>query len=80
MPTYEYQCHTCRHRFEKFQNMADSRLKECPQCGRTLERIISGGSGFILKGSGFYQNDYKKQDTCCSRGVSCDNPKRCCEN
>ena len=79
MPTYEYQYKHCGCRFDKFQNIIDSPLSECPKCGGTVERLISGGGGFVLKGSGFYQNDYKNQNTCCARGESCENPKRCCE-
>lgn len=79
MPTYEYQCKHCGYRFDKFQNIIDSPLSECPKCGGTVERLISGGGGFVLKGSGFYQNDYKNQNTCCARGESCENLKRCCE-
>ena len=82
MPTYEYRCQECGHDVEAFQNMGDAPLTECPQCGGNLQRLITGGSGFVLKGSGFYQNDYKKSlsNWDCSRGESCDNPKRCCEH
>jgi len=79
MPTYEYQCQSCGYSFERFQAISDPPLSRCPQCGNKVQRLISGGSGLIFKGSGFYQNDYK-QDTCCSRGEQCDHPKRCCEN
>lgn len=80
MPTYEYECQICGHCVEAFQSMGDAPLTEWPQCGGSLQRIISGGSGFVLIGSGFNQNHYKKHNTCCSKGESCDNPKRCCEN
>lgn len=40
--------------------MTDAPITECPRCGGKLKRLITGGGGFILKGSGFYQNDYKK--------------------
>ena len=76
MPTYEYQCKQCGYTFEKFQKINDSPVSECPQCKWSVQRLISGGGGVILKGSGFYQNDYKK-DTCCSRDEVCDNPKKC---
>lgn len=79
MPTYEYQCQNCGNHVEAFQSMGDAPLLKCPDCGGKLQRMISGGSGFLLKGSGFHQNDYKKHDSCCSHGESCDNPKRCCE-
>ena len=57
MPTYEYECKSCGHNFEAFQNMKDAPLSECPQCGRELRRLINGGSGIIFKGSGFYVTD-----------------------
>lgn len=58
MPTYEYKCEACGHQFERFHR-ATMRLKECPKCEkRRLVRLISGGSGIIFKGSGFYATDY----------------------
>jgi putative FmdB family regulatory protein len=63
MPTYEYQCKSCGHAFEAFQSMSDDALKECPECGRELRRIINGGSGVIFKGSGFYVTDKSKGST-----------------
>ena len=59
MPTYEYECKNCGHFFEVFQSMRDDPLKDCPQCGREVRRIINGGSGVIFKGSGFYVTDKK---------------------
>jgi len=55
MPTYEYKCPT-GHVFEKF----DKRREKCPVCGRQAERQISGGTGLVFKGSGFYITDYKR--------------------
>ena len=63
MPTYEYECKSCGHNFEAFQNMSDAPLSECPQCGKELRRLINGGSGVIFKGSGFYVNDKNKEKT-----------------
>ncbi len=61
MPTYEYRCTQCKHTMEAFQSMKDDALVECPECHTpNLVRIISNGSGFIFKGNGFYQTDYKK--------------------
>jgi putative FmdB family regulatory protein len=60
MPTYEYQCKTCSHTFEVFQSMSDPPLKNCPECGSEVRRLIFGGSGVIFKGSGFYVTDKSK--------------------
>jgi putative FmdB family regulatory protein len=60
MPTYEYKC-PAGHSFEKFYpTMNDHRRVKCPVCGRPAQRQISSGAGFVLKGSGFYANDYKR--------------------
>jgi putative FmdB family regulatory protein len=67
MPTYEYVCEKCGHEFEKFQSMAATPLKVCPEdlCGQkrwgkgAVKRSISGGAGLIFKGTGFYITDYR---------------------
>jgi putative FmdB family regulatory protein len=59
MPTYGYECKSCGHTFDVFQSMSDEPLKICPKCGRTVRRLINGGSGVIFKGSGFYVTDKK---------------------
>jgi putative FmdB family regulatory protein len=61
MPTYEYVCTKCHHHFEAFQSIASEPLKVCPVCRGELERLISGGTGLIFKGSGFYETDYKRK-------------------
>lgn len=61
MPTYEYECSACGHRFEKSQSMMDKPIKKCPACHKAkAKRLISSGSGIIFKGSGFYATDYRK--------------------
>jgi putative FmdB family regulatory protein len=60
MPTYEYECQDCSYTFEEFQRITDKPLDKCPKCGGPARRIISGGAGFIFKGSGFYVTDYKR--------------------
>ena len=61
MPTYEYACSKCGHRFEKFQSMRDGPLRKCPKCSKAgLKRLVGGGGGLIFKGSGFYSTDYRK--------------------
>ena len=52
MPTYEYECGSCGHRFERLQAMSDERVKSCPECSRPVRRLIAGGAGIIAKGAG----------------------------
>ncbi|MGB2630068.1 MAG: FmdB family zinc ribbon protein [Candidatus Omnitrophota bacterium] len=59
MPTYDYNCEKCGHKFEAFQSMMDEPLKNCPECNGRVRRLISTGAGIIFKGKGFYQTDYK---------------------
>jgi len=58
MPTYEYECEKCGV-LEVFQHMTAKNLKKCPVCESYVRKLVSIGAGIILKGSGFYQNDYK---------------------
>ena len=61
MPTYEYECEKCEHRFEVFQSMKEPSRKRCPKCRGKVRRLLSGGAGMIFKGSGFYATDYRSQ-------------------
>ena len=62
MPTYEYLCRQCNHRFEEFQSITASPLDTCPRCSGEVERLIGTGTGLIFKGSGFYITDYKNSN------------------
>lgn len=73
MPTYEYECKSCGHTFEKFQNMSDKPLSKCPKCDKDLRRLIGNGSGIIFKGPGFYATDYRK-DKGKPAGPNCASP------
>jgi putative FmdB family regulatory protein len=61
MPTYEYSCLKCGKTFEVFQSMKDAALKTCT-CGKKgkVKRLPGRGAGIIFKGSGFYENDYRR--------------------
>ena len=62
MPTYDYECRECGHRWELFQQMKENPKRKCPECGRLkARRLIGPGAGIIFKGSGFYQTDYRSQ-------------------
>ena len=56
MPTYEYLCKTCGHRFETWQKMSDEPLTVCPNCGATIHRVLFA-TGVVFKGSGFYSTE-----------------------
>jgi putative FmdB family regulatory protein len=60
MPTYDYECTKCAHKFEAVQKMTDKPLSKCPKCEAKVRRLIGAGSGIIFKGSGFYATDYRK--------------------
>ena len=63
MPTYEYECENCKHRFEKLQGITAKALRKCPKCGKSaLKRLIGTGAGVIFKGSGFYATDYRSEN------------------
>ena len=60
MPIYEYRCQQCGFELEKLQRMSDDPLKDCPDCEQPeLKRLISA-AGFRLKGSGWYETDFKQ--------------------
>lgn len=57
MPTYEYQCKSCNHRFEIWQKMTDDPLTVCPECQGAIRRVLYP-AGIVFKGSGFYKTDH----------------------
>jgi putative FmdB family regulatory protein len=61
MPTYQYKCPSCGYEFEELQSLHEEPIKVCPNCKKETHRIISAGAGFLFKGSGFYQTDYKNK-------------------
>lgn len=62
MPTYVYRREDGT-KFEIKQRITDDPLKECPETGQPVERIIAGSAGLIFKGDGFYINDYARNAT-----------------
>lgn len=57
--TYEYLCGGCGHEWEAEQPISAKPLKRCPKCGKNqAKRQISGGTGFVLKGGGWYADLY----------------------
>jgi len=79
VPTYEYLCEACGHRFERFQKMTDKPLRTCPDCGGKVRRLIGTGAAVIFKGAGFHATDYRadrpgcgRERPCCGRDTPCD--------
>jgi putative FmdB family regulatory protein len=61
MPTYDYHCQVCGHRFTQRQSFSDSPLTRCPECKKNkLERLFGTGGAVIFKGAGFYETDYRR--------------------
>ncbi len=75
MPTYEYECEACGHRFEARQPITADPLKQCPACRGRVHRVLSGGSGFILKGAASECSLERKGRTCCGRDERCRTPQ-----
>ena len=62
MPIYEYACNNCSHRLDALQKMSEEPLTDCPECGEAgLKRLISAPR-FRLKGGGWYETDFKKDN------------------
>ena len=62
MPFYEYECQACKFYTEVMQKITDAPLTRCPSCGkRTLKKLVSAPA-FRLKGGGWYETDFKKDN------------------
>jgi putative FmdB family regulatory protein len=60
MPIYEYRCQSCNHDMEVMQKMSDPDLSDCPACGQPQLKKLISAVAFRLKGSGWYETDFKK--------------------
>jgi putative FmdB family regulatory protein len=62
MPTYDYVCDACGHKFEEFQSFSANPLTDCPACQQPkLRRLFGTGAAILFKGSGFYETDYRSE-------------------
>lgn len=62
MPIYEYACGSCEHRFETIQRASEGALRDCPECGEASLKKLLSAPNFRLKGSGWYETDFKTGD------------------
>jgi len=73
MPTYDYECDACGHKFELFQSITENAKKKCPSCKKSkLRRLFGTGAAIVFKGSGFYQTDYRSDSY--KKDASADKP------
>jgi putative FmdB family regulatory protein len=59
MPIYEYRCGACGHYLDALQKMSDTPLRKCPECGKSQLRRLVSAPQFRLKGTGWYETDFK---------------------
>jgi putative FmdB family regulatory protein len=59
MPIYEYRCDSCGHALDALQKLSDAPLAVCPQCDAAALRRLVSAPRFRLKGSGWYETDFK---------------------
>jgi len=83
MPTYVYRDPQTGFTKEVFHSMKDSPVVVNEATGNTMERVISGGAGFLFKGDGFYitenrSSSYKAGEKAESSAASCPAPGGCC--
>jgi putative FmdB family regulatory protein len=62
MPIYEYRCAACGHHLEALQKMSEAPLRKCPECGKSQLRKLVSAPQFRLKGSGWYETDFKDKN------------------
>ena len=76
MPTYDYECSACGHRFDELQSFSDPVLTKCPKCKKNkLVRLFGGGGAVIFKGTGFYETDYRRAGQAANNGETAEAPK-----
>jgi putative FmdB family regulatory protein len=59
MPFYEYECSSCKYYTEVLQKLSDPVLRKCPSCGKSSFKKLVSAPVFRLKGSGWYETDFK---------------------
>jgi putative FmdB family regulatory protein len=60
MPTYDFECVKCHHKFEQKRSFSDDGSADCPRCHGEARRLFSVVP-VIFKGSGFYVTDHRQK-------------------
>ena len=78
MPTYEYECESCGHRFEERQSLSEAPLSTCPECRGPVARLVGAGVGILRGAQGPGRGEScafeTTGQTCCGRSERCDSP------
>ena len=61
MPIYQYNCQACGHQLEVLQKVSEEPLTDCPECGKTTLKKGVTAAAFRLKGTGWYETDFKNK-------------------
>lgn len=59
MPIFDYQCTACGHTFDALQKVGEGALRKCPECGKLTLKKLLAAPNFVLKGTGWYQTDFR---------------------
>lgn len=70
MPIYAYKCESCGLAKDVLQKISDPVLTDCPACGKATFKKQLTAAGFQLKGSGWYETDFKGGGCAASSGTS----------
>lgn len=76
MPIYEYACKECGHTLDALQKVSEAPLVECPECGKPALRRLISAPRFRLKGEGWYETDFKKENRRNLVSADSDGPKK----
>ena len=79
MITYEHECESCGVRLERRQSIAEEPVTACLECWGKVHQVVSGGSGFVIKGKEQTRTGGKcsfevSGRTCCGQDKRCETP------
>jgi putative FmdB family regulatory protein len=78
MPIYAYRCSQCGFEQDVLQKMSDDPMTHCPECKTESFSKQLTAAGFQLKGSGWYQTDFKGgAKPAAAAAAKADNPPPC---
>jgi len=80
VPIYEYQCDRCNHKLEIIQKISDEPLRFCPECGKQALRKLISSVSFRLKGTGWYETDFKNKGKSSSTTPATTEPSKAPDN